>query len=232
LRRWTGRHHRSKLEKKRRWESNPLPAALQAAALPSGSGVRCVSELQKMSSPGFGPGLRPSQSRVRSTTLRGRELTGGRSSRCAGFFRSRGKTGSAGASPSQIKSLSTPPRIRTSSGSFEGCRASTTLAGQFAKILVKEDEAPDGLRRRLAGSCLDLDSNQDRDLRRVRCDPLHHRDASHLQIRSHRADGWIRTSIILFTRVILFIRRGAPYSVEPRRQSTIRASTSARSRTS
>ena len=38
----------------------------------------------------------------------------------------------------------------------------------------------------------DLESNQDQDLRRVSCDPLHHRDV--------RADDWICTSIIRFTR--------------------------------
>ena len=48
----------------------------------------------------------------------------------------------------------------------------------------------------------DLESNQDQDLRRVLCCPLHHRDT--------RADDWICTSIIRFTRP-------APFSVEPRR---------------
>jgi hypothetical protein len=47
-----------------------------------------------------------------------------------------------------------------------------------------------------------LESNQDQDLRRVLCCPLHHRDT--------RADDWIRTSINRFTRP-------APFSVEPRR---------------
>ena len=48
----------SSLPKRRRWESNPLEAALQAAALPSGSSRHPVS------SPGMEPGLRPSQGRV------------------------------------------------------------------------------------------------------------------------------------------------------------------------
>jgi hypothetical protein len=76
------------------------------------------------------------------------------------------------------------------------------------KISEEKTEAPDGSRRRLAWllarpafcvnakptrraasvswrvlrpdpKCLDLDSNQDQDLRRVRCDPLHHRDVSY-----------------------------------------------------
>ena len=67
-----GRHQRSLLSKRRRWESNPHKAALQAAAFPSGSDVDSVSIQLKVSSPGFEPGPRPSQSRVRSTTLRGR----------------------------------------------------------------------------------------------------------------------------------------------------------------
>src|ERR1700733_200539 len=77
---------------------------------------------------------------------------------------------------------STPPRIRTSSGSFEHCRASTTLAGQFVELALKKTKHPTahpvGSPGLLALSCLDLDSNQDQDLRRVRCDPLHHRDAA------------------------------------------------------
>jgi hypothetical protein len=59
------------------------------------------------------------------------------------------------------------------------------------------------LLRKQYRNCLDPDSNQDQDLRRVRCDPLHHRDQFHLLIicsSSTRADGWIRTSIILITR--------------------------------
>ena len=45
--------------KRRRWESNPLQAALQAVAWPSGSSVKQVP------SPGIGPGPRPSRGRVR-----------------------------------------------------------------------------------------------------------------------------------------------------------------------
>ena len=47
-----------------------------------------------------------------------------------------------------------------------------------------------------------LESNQDQDLRRVLCCPLHHRDV--------RADDWICTSIVPLTR-------RAPFYVEPRR---------------
>ena len=45
---------------RRRWESNPLDAALQAAATP-----RDFSVINPVSLPGVEPGLRPSQSRVR-----------------------------------------------------------------------------------------------------------------------------------------------------------------------
>jgi hypothetical protein len=38
-----GRHRRFSLSKRRRWESNPLKAALQAAAFPSGSDVDSLS---------------------------------------------------------------------------------------------------------------------------------------------------------------------------------------------
>lgn len=51
--------------KRRRWESNPLEAALQAAARPPDISVLRVSL------PGIEPGLRPSQSRVLSITLQG-----------------------------------------------------------------------------------------------------------------------------------------------------------------
>ena len=47
------------VESRRRWESNPLDAALQAAATPCD-----ISVNQSVSLPGVEPGLRPSQSRV------------------------------------------------------------------------------------------------------------------------------------------------------------------------
>jgi hypothetical protein len=65
-------------------------------------------------------------------------------------------------------------------------------------------------RKALSCKYPDLDSNQGPDLRRVRCNPLHHRDP-----KPSRADGWIRTSISLFTRQ-------APFYVEPRRQARAR----------
>ena len=87
----------------------------------------------------------------------------------------------------QFRVISASPRNRTSSCSFEDCRA------------IRHT------RRRIASQYPDLESNQDLDLRRVRCDPLHHRD------KFTRADDWICTSIIRFTRP-------PPFSVEPRRQ--------------
>ena len=80
--------------------------------------------------------------------------------------------------------LSASPRSRTPSCGSEDRRASVTLA-------------------RPSAQCPDLDSNQGLDLRRVQCNPLHHRD---------RADDWIRTSIVPLTRRM-------PFCVEPRRQA-------------
>ena len=54
-----GRHQRCLLSQRRRWESNPLNAALQAAATPCD-----ISVIKSVSLPGVEPGLRPSQSRV------------------------------------------------------------------------------------------------------------------------------------------------------------------------
>ena len=56
----------------------------------------------------------------------------------------------------------------------------------------------------------DLESNQDQDLRRVLCAPLHHRDNSH-----GRADDWIRTSMNPLTRRM-------PFLIEPRRHECSR----------
>ena len=51
--------NRQLIVSRRRWESNPLDAALQAAATPCD-----ISVNQSVSLPGVEPGLRPSQSRV------------------------------------------------------------------------------------------------------------------------------------------------------------------------
>ena len=90
------------------------------------------------------------------------------------------------ASPAHSKDelFSSPPRNRTPSCRIEVCRAIQHT-------------------RRPCFQYPDLESNQDQDLRRVLCYPLHHRDT--------RADDWIRTSIIPLTK-------RAPFSVEPRRQ--------------
>ena len=53
------RHHWSFPSKRRRWESNPRNAVLQAAATP-----RDISVIKSVSLPGVEPGLRLSQSRV------------------------------------------------------------------------------------------------------------------------------------------------------------------------
>ncbi len=61
---------------------------------------------------------------------------------------------------STLNSSSTPPRNRTSSDRFEVCHA------------VRHT------RRAYSIQYPDLESNQDQDLRRVSCGPLHHRDVS------------------------------------------------------
>ena len=88
-------------------------------------------------------------------------------------------------SHSQGMLSSSPSRNRTWSNSFGSCHA------------IRHNHGP---------CCQhpDLELNQDQDLRRVLCCPLHHQDV--------RADDWICTSIIPLTRRM-------PFSVEPRRQS-------------
>jgi hypothetical protein len=151
-----------------------------------------------MSSPGFGPGLRPSQSRVRSTTLRGRlqlislndrdcevpdsphpqplsrKGRGGKSvgmgSVCAPRVacefsplsprgRGTGGEGPSGGADNLTRSFNAPPRIRTSSGSFEGCYAFQHTRRAIRKTRIKREGSC---------KCLDPDSNQDPDLRTVR----------------------------------------------------------------
>jgi hypothetical protein len=216
-----GRHQWSKPSKRRRWESNPLKAALQAAAFPSGSDVGLRFDPTKVSSPGFEPDPRPSQGRVRSTTLRGPAksvalvtdrdcvtvtgfpLTPGSSpARGEGRIwaqrlflqgcecchssplspRGRGVGVRGSALPIRVVSFSTPPRIRTSSGSFEGCHAIQHTRGASCEFETKKHRQLT-LAARTLRDCLDLDSNQDQDLRRVRCDPLHHRDSARHHLR-------------------------------------------------
>ncbi len=63
------------------------------------------------------------------------------------------------------------PRNRTSSGSFEDCHA---LPAHPQGLLSKR---------------LDQDSNLDQDLRRVLCDPLHHRDIQYPDLESNLDQG-------------------------------------------
>ena len=141
---------------RRRWESNPLQAALQAAATPCDFSV-----INPVSSPRFEPGLRPSQGRVHPSH--------------SGDIRHQ--------HPAEESNLARLLRRQS-------CVLHT---------------------RRAFTQCPNQDSNLGLDLRRVECNPLHHRD---------RADDWIRTSMNPATR-------RAPFSVEPRRQ----LSTSVRIRT-
>ncbi len=168
---------------RRRWELNPLEAALQAAAVPSGSSAQSSSVLAR--------------SRTWSST----------------FARSRANP----AHSEDVFLFSAPPRNRTSSGSFEDCHAIRhTRRASCRKCLDQELNLDLDLRRVLCDPLHhrdlqrpDLESNQDQGLRRAPCDPLHHRD------RQTRADDWICTSIMRFTGP-------PPFSVEPRRQAGVR----------
>ena len=108
---------------------------------------------------------------------------------------------------------STPPRNRTSSDRFDVCHAVHHTRRAFVISVARPGIEPgptaseaDMLSGTPTGHVVkypDLESNQDQDLRRVLCCPLHHRDV--------RADDWICTSITPLTRRM-------PFSVEPRRQ--------------
>jgi hypothetical protein len=74
--------------------------------------------------------------------------------------------------------LSAPPRNRTSSGSFEDCHAIRHTRRAVCSLKKYPDQ----------------DSNLDLNLRRVRCNPLHHRD------RFRKADDWTCTSMMRFTK--------------------------------
>jgi hypothetical protein len=100
----------------------PTSTGLQPVASPSGSSA--FRQL-KMSSPGVEPGLRPSQSRVR---IRHTPRTGVRRIVPAAAS-SLTISQIANRSDTDVDSSSAPPRSRTSSDSFEDCRASITPTG-------------------------------------------------------------------------------------------------------
>ena len=162
---------------RRRWESNPLETALQAAAVPSGSSAMSFSVLAR--------------SRTWSSTFAG------------------------------SRAIRHTPRT---------CFISVPRRGIEPRPAVSKTAMLIRHTRRASFKCLDQDSNLDLDLRRVLCDPLHHRDIQHPDLESNqgqgfrkalcdplhhrdklRADDWICTSIERFTRP-------PPFSVEPRRQ--------------
>lgn len=99
---------------------------------------------------------------------------------------------------SSVPLVSTSPGSRTPSCGSEDRRASTTLARHRHRIGV---EYPD------------LDSNQGLDLRRVRCNPLHHRDRKSGKSRrldSHQHEPVYKTGAFLgrATSAILEQKRG------------------------
>ena len=153
--------------------------------------VTRIRKMPKVSSPGIEPGLRPSQSRVRSGTLQGHVVCQYLARESNPVLRFR-RPPCVRHTRKASKFHSSPSRNRTWSNSFGSCHAIRHTHGPNCQYL-------------------DLESNQDPNLRRVRCVPLHHRDK--------RADDWIRTSINRFTRAV-------PFYVEPRRQFLIQQRTS------
>ncbi len=137
----------SMLPKRRRWESNPLEAALQAAAVPSGSSATLSSVLAR--------------SRTWSSTFAGSRANPPHSE--------------------DVFLFSAPPRNRTSSRSFEDCRA------------IRHT------RRASCRKCLDQDLNLALDLRRVLCDPLHHRDLERPDLESNQGQGLGEPRAIRYT---------------------------------
>ena len=121
--------HRQLIAPRRRWESNPLNAALQAAATPCDFSV-----IKSVSLPGIEPGLRPSQSRVR------------------------------------------PPHSKDKQYPTEESNLAQLLRRQSCVLHT----------RRASSQYPDLELNQGPDLRRVQCNPLHHRDKQGRRLDSHQ----------------------------------------------
>ena len=152
---------------KRRWESNPLEAALQAAAWPSGSSATFQCPRQESN-------LVFDLRRVacKSPTLRG-QFSVQRPAEESNLVR-------------QFRRLPCDP---------------AHPQGLLSKCLDQESNLDLDLRRVLCDPLHhrdiqrpDLESNQGQGLRRAPCDPLHHRD------RQTRADDWICTSMMRFTK--------------------------------
>ncbi len=107
------RHQRCKQSKRRRWESNPLDAALQAAATPCDFSVLEISIFDCGFSIDQTTGSHPNrQSKIENQKYPSHQLA---------VF--------SDPQPSTLHPHA-PPRSRTSPGSFEDCHASTTLAGR------------------------------------------------------------------------------------------------------
>ena len=141
----------SSLPKRRRWESNPLEAALQAAAVPSGSSAKSSSVLAR--------------SRTWSSTFAGSRANPPHSENM--FLSSappRNRTSSGSfddcharpAHPQGFVQVSRPG-LEPGSGPSEGPMRSLAPSRRF-------QQHPD------------LESNQVQGFRKASCDPLHHRD--------------------------------------------------------
>ena len=174
---------------RRRRESNPLDAALQAAATPCDLSVEKVESRElrvegqiKQVSSFSGPQLSTINSQPKCPCQESNLVYDLRRVACVHHTpRTIIKSHYRG-SPSSSLSVGgnpySPPRNRTSPDCFEGSHASSTPAGQF---LIRTTAV--GLRPRYSLGGLpcfrSLESNQGLDLRRVPCNPLHYRDKQH-----------------------------------------------------
>jgi hypothetical protein len=167
------------LTKKRRWESNPLKAALQAVALPSGSSAVLVSVLAR--------------SRTWSSTFAGSRANPPHSEDIT-----------QSSAPPRNR---TRAPCAAWSGSFEDCHAIRhTRRASSRKCLDQESDLDLDLRRVLCDSLHhrdvqypDQESNLDQGFRTTPCDPLHHRDIANQSRRldSHQHDAVYKTAAFL-----------------------------------
>jgi hypothetical protein len=128
--------------------------------------------------------------------------------------RGTGGEGPSGGADNLTRSFNAPPRIRTSSGSFEGCYAFQHTRRAICRTRIKRKRST----RRLTPSARRVSSHL---MPRPGFEPgpgpsdgpnaFRYTIETNHSSTTNRADGWIRTSIILFTRQ-------APFSVGPRRQ--------------
>ena len=159
-----------RVTQKRRWESNPLKAALQAAALPSGSSATSFSVLARSRT--------WSSTFARSRAIRNTPRTCFISAPCRGIEPrpAVSRTAMRSGTPAGLAFQVSRPGLEPGSGPSEGPMRSLAPSRRF--LFQRPDQ----------------ESNLVQGLRRALCDPLHHRD------NQTRADDWICASIKRFTK--------------------------------